>query len=91
MFMGLRETIAHFEQRVDRRFEQVDARFLGIEGRLLALDQKVDQRFGALDQKVGDLHRKSDVRFKWIAGLLGACLTSIIVCLVGIILTGVTP
>jgi hypothetical protein len=60
MFVGLRETIAHFEARVDRRFEQMDTRFLSLEGRLTALDQKIDTkvdtlgaRIDALDQKLG--------------------------------------
>jgi len=85
MFGGLQETLSRFEQRVDRRLEQVDARFLGIEGRLTALDHKLDQtrigleaRVGAVDVKVGDLHRKSDARFKWLVGLLVSCLIGIL-------------
>jgi len=97
MFTGLQETLSRFEARVDRRFEHMEGRLTALDQKIdqksSALDQKLDQtrigletRIGAVDDRVGELHRKSDARFKWIAGLLGACLTSIIACLVGIVL-----
>ncbi len=63
MFMGLRETIAQFEQRLDRRFEQIEARFTILESRMTALDQK----FSA---EIGGLRREMLSQFRWTMGLV---------------------
>ena len=67
MFAGLRETIGSLEQRMDRRFDHVDARFTVVEERLGGLDRridalgaKLDQRIDSLDEKIGALSAKVD-------------------------------
>ena len=62
MFAGLRETITSLEQRMDRRFDHVDARFTVIEERL----NGVDRRFEALEQKIASLDTKLDHKFDFL-------------------------
>jgi hypothetical protein len=61
----LRAAVTTFEDRVDRRFEQietrfnqVDGRFTNMEGRLTALDQKFDARCDVLDAKLDTLDQR---------------------------------
>ena len=66
-FVGLREALAHFEQRVDRRFEGFDRRFESIDRRF----ESVDRRFDALDDKLSR-------HFQWLLGLEITTLVAVI-------------
>lgn len=41
----LRTTVAHLEQRMDRRFEGIETRLTAMDGRLAGLDDKVSRYF----------------------------------------------
>ena len=44
-FVGLREALAAFEERADRRFEAVDRRFEAVDRRLDAIEDKLSRHF----------------------------------------------
>ena len=62
-FVGVREALAQFEQRVDGRFETVDGRFEAIDRRFDAIDRRfetIDRRFEAIDRRFDAVDRRFD-------------------------------
>jgi hypothetical protein len=66
-FVGLREALAQFEQRVDGRFETVDRRFEAIDRRF----ESMDRRFDAVDDKLSR-------QFQWLVGIQITTLVAIV-------------
>lgn len=96
MLDGIREAIGSlesrldkrlqaFEDRMDRRFEQVDGRFAQIEQGMDRRFEQVDQRFQQVDQRMVSLDAKVSRQFVWLVGLYVTTLIAMIGALGGII------
>jgi hypothetical protein len=70
MVDDVRQALANFEQRVDRRFEAVDRRF-----------EAIDRRFDNVDQRFEAMNTKISRHFYWIVGLQITTLTAILAAL----------
>jgi uncharacterized coiled-coil protein SlyX len=80
MVNGIREAVLALENRVDRRFEQVDKRFERLEDRMDRRFEEMTHRFDAMDAKMSR-------HFVWIMGLLVTTLIAMVGSLGGIIAT----
>lgn len=77
MLNGIRDAMASFEARMDRRFEQMDRRFEQLEQRMDARFAQVDARFtqmearfSQVDQRFEALDAKMSRQFMWLIGIL---------------------
>src|SRR5438034_8805161 len=80
-FIGLREALAHFEQRVDRRFDGFDRRFESIDRRFESIDRRfesIDRRFESVDRRFDALDDKLSRHFQWLLGLEITTLVAVI-------------
>ena len=82
LFAEIKQGLLQFEERVDRRFEQVEARLTG-------LDQKFDSKLTSLEQKFDNLgltlnaaltaqRNEMHGQFRWTAGIILTGLVAIV-------------
>ena len=82
LFAEIKQGLLQFEERVDRRFEQIEARFA-------SLEQKVEARFASLEQKFDNLgltlnaaltaqRNEMHGQFRWTAGIILTGLVAIV-------------
>jgi hypothetical protein len=69
--VGVREGLAQFEERVDRRFEAVDRRF-----------EAVDRRFESIERRLDAIDGKLSSHFQWLLGVEITTLVAILGALV---------
>ena len=85
LFAEIKQGLLQFEERVDRRFEQVEARLTG-------LDQKFDSKLTSLEQKFDNLgltlnaaltaqRNEMHGQFRWTAGIILTGLVAIVAAL----------
>ena len=85
LFAEIKQGLLQFEERVDRRFEQVEARLTG-------LDQKFDSKLTSLEQKFDNLgltlnaaltaqRTEMHGQFRWTAGIILTGLIAIVAAL----------
>ena len=85
LFAEIKQGLLQFEERVDRRFEQVEARLTG-------LDQKFDSKLTSLEQKFDNLgltlnaaltaqRTEMHGQFRWTAGIILTGLVAIVAAL----------
>ena len=64
LFAEIKQGLLQFEERVDRRFEQIEARFASleqkVEARFASLEQKFDAKLTGLDARLTGLEQKFD-------------------------------
>jgi len=71
LFMEIRQSLLQFEERVDRRFEQVETRLTG-------LDRKVDGLGQTLGSELFALRRNMTAQFRWTASIMLTSLVAIV-------------
>ena len=78
LFAEIKQGLLQFEERVDRRFEQVEARLTG-------LDQKVESGLAGVNQKIDGLglslvaqRTEMHAQFRWTAGIILTGLVAIV-------------
>lgn len=77
LFADMRQDLRQFEERVDRRFEQIEARLAALDQKidtgLAAVNQKIDTGLAAVDQKIDAgfvaVNQRIDAQCTEIAGL----------------------
>ena len=82
LFAEIKQGLLQFEERVDRRFEQIEARLTG-------LDQKIDAGLSGVNQKIDSLgltlhaalttqRTEMHAQFRWTAGIILTGLVAIV-------------
>jgi len=60
--LELRDTVRHLEQRMESRFERIEARFDTFE-------QRFEARFASVDRRIDGLEDKVSRQFVWTVGV----------------------
>ena len=96
LFAEIKQGLLQFEERVDRRFEQVEARLTGLDqkfdSKLTSLEQKFDAKLTGLEQKFDNLgltlnaaltaqRNEMHGQFRWTAGIILTGLVAIVAAL----------
>ena len=75
---GIREAMAHLEERMDRRFEAVDARLQAFEDRVDKRFEALERRFEGLDRRFDGTDEKYSRYFVWILGAQVTTLAAVV-------------
>jgi hypothetical protein len=77
----IRDSIRHFEQRMDARFDSHESRFDTIDRRFDIVDRRfeaVDRRFEGVDRRIDNLDDKISRQFIWLVGIQVTTLVAIV-------------
>ncbi len=69
--MDIRQGLRQFEERVDRRFDQVEAG-------LTTLDRTIDSGIAMLSQDMAGLRRDKAVQLRWTTGVMRTGFVAIV-------------
>ena len=82
LFAEIKQGLLQFEERVDRRFEQVEARLTGldqkVEAGLAGVNQRIDGLGLSLNAALAAQRNEMHAQFRWTAGIILTGLIAIV-------------